>query len=525
MMLQKHQLQEKNPNLALSEKNNNGAPRTRSRSREVTSRYKISSSSSSSASAEPAAVPPARALKTASASSLGTSGRRCASPNVPRSQAELPNPKRAQSAERRRPSPSPRPSTPRTEGLWPSTRNLSFSMQKEKEASASPRLLKSAANVAESAAQRKPTPERKRASKTTESENARPMDNSHPKPDPKPKPDQQRWPARKLSGAALTRSVDLTLSDRPSKITSLLTTSSGSKPPNRAFLRSVNEPPISSSVTTRRASLDGRARTPTRKVTSSSPSRPSSESSLEETRPNSSKPISKQRKQNAHEQTTAGTTANTPEMASDTESVSSSGNSLTLEPNKRIVRRSSSVGRGSSVSARFLNESSNGTKPGFRSTVSDGADLASSNLTRQSIRLKRVPSSGSVTNGPERVLASPRFANRFTGLQHSLSPIKMSVSSSPSRAQLSPTKARTQSTLQTGSLMLSKSQNNPSLLSFGVDVRKGKKGLSQVEDIHDLRMLNNRLLQWRFVNARSEATMHAQKATAENCEILSESSK
>jgi hypothetical protein len=53
------------------------------------------------------------------------------------------------------------------------------------------------------------------------------------------------------------------------------------------------------------------------------------------------------------------------------------------------------------------------------------------------------------------------------------------------------------------------------MLNFGSDVRKGRKSLSQVEEIHLHRILHNRLLQWRFVNARAEGAMKAQSFLAE----------
>lgn len=45
-------------------------------------------------------------------------------------------------------------------------------------------------------------------------------------------------------------------------------------------------------------------------------------------------------------------------------------------------------------------------------------------------------------------------------------------------------------------------------------MRKGKKGPSP-EDVHLFRLLHNRHLQWRFVNAKAEAVMNAQRVAAE----------
>ncbi|WVZ92720.1 hypothetical protein U9M48_038766 [Paspalum notatum var. saurae] len=42
------------------------------------------------------------------------------------------------------------------------------------------------------------------------------------------------------------------------------------------------------------------------------------------------------------------------------------------------------------------------------------------------------------------------------------------------------------------------------VFSYIVDAWKGKKSAGQIENVHQLRLLNNRYLQWRFVNALSE---------------------
>lgn len=55
-----------------------------------------------------------------------------------------------------------------------------------------------------------------------------------------------------------------------------------------------------------------------------------------------------------------------------------------------------------------------------------------------------------------------------------------------------------------------------SVRSYIVDTpRKGKKNSIHIDNIHRLRLLYNQYLQWRIVNARSEATMLIKKITAE----------
>ncbi|KAM1108823.1 hypothetical protein ACFX13_005520 [Malus domestica] len=46
---------------------------------------------------------------------------------------------------------------------------------------------------------------------------------------------------------------------------------------------------------------------------------------------------------------------------------------------------------------------------------------------------------------------------------------------------------------------------------LGPDIRKGKKVSSHLEDVHSLRVLHNRYLQWRYANARAEASVRAQQ--------------
>lgn len=58
-------------------------------------------------------------------------------------------------------------------------------------------------------------------------------------------------------------------------------------------------------------------------------------------------------------------------------------------------------------------------------------------------------------------------------------------------------------------------QDTTSVLSFIADIRKSKKASNDIEDVHQLRLLYNRHLQWRYASARTGAAMHSQKAKAE----------
>ncbi|KAL4627503.1 hypothetical protein ACB092_05G169600 [Castanea dentata] len=52
-------------------------------------------------------------------------------------------------------------------------------------------------------------------------------------------------------------------------------------------------------------------------------------------------------------------------------------------------------------------------------------------------------------------------------------------------------------------------------LGAGNDTRKVKKVSTQQENVHTLRLLHNHYLQWRFANAKAEASMQAQQRECE----------
>ncbi|OVA10364.1 Protein of unknown function DUF566 [Macleaya cordata] len=417
------------PPLVPSEKNNAVSRRTRI-TREVPSRYKSSITSPS--------------LSTNAVS------RRSSSPNVTRtiSSSSPLFSKRSISAERRRPStpPSPpRPSTPNrdsladiqspatarklvgggrtTEGLWPSTmRSLCVSFQsdtfslpvsKKEKPVTHDHTLKPSANLAHRQtetplSQRKTTPERKRTplrgrNASDQSENSRPLDNSHART-----VDQRRWPSRtggKLSGSALTRSMDLT--DKPSR--------TGSSP------------------------LRGRGLSPSKK----SPGR--------------------------------GLQKSQSEVAS----------RLLFD---EIGRGEYETCTGDDVSLRSFGPHKLG------SSISSNSSERSSSTYRTG-RSQSLPIPGSVRP------PSPSKA-----------PL---LSSSPSRGMLSPSRTRPTTPFPSVNSVTSRSSCSSSVLSFIADVKKGRKGANHIEDAHQLRLLYNRYIQWRYINARADAALSIQQITAE----------
>ncbi|XP_045830082.1 QWRF motif-containing protein 2 isoform X1 [Trifolium pratense] len=192
--------------------------------------------------------------------------------------------------------------------------------------------------------------------------------------------------------------------------------------------------------------------------------------------------------------------------ASDTDSVSSGSNSGVHDSSLgtlKVPREN----RGIVVSSKFWQE----TNSRLRRLQDPGSPLSTSPASRSSVppknsQLKRYNSDGPVLS--PRTTASP-----IRGNARPASPSKLwaSAASSPSRGFTSPSKVRS----AVASSINSNSGNSPSILSFSADVRRGKIGEDRIFDAHTLRLLYNRYVQWRFVNARADATFMVQKLNAE----------
>lgn len=424
-----------------------------------------------------------------SPSPSAASGRkRCPSPSTKRTAvvSSASAPKRALSAERRRPATPPSPPSPSTpaqdtaaviqlaskklvnnrlpEALWPSTmRSLSVSFQsdsfslpvskKEKPAShaLSDRTLRPSSNVAHKQSMtapvsRKSTPERKRSplkgrNSNDQSENSRPVDSLHGRPG-----DQHRWPSTtggKVSSTASTKRTDI--GDRTAK--ALI-------PPQ----------PGSAVTSLRRMSL-----------------------------PNClSKPLQ-----------------NTPGDAMRLISFDGSGKieleACSAEDNAPKIPNV--------VSARSSEKTKLVTSPGrSQSLPTSGGRPASPNKTNVL--------STSYTRGPSPSRTRTFTPNPSRGVSpapsRGVSPVpSRGVSPSPSRG-VSPSPSRGASPSRTRPSSPSRqSSSSTSVLSYIADIKKGKKGASHIEDVHQLRVLYNKQLQWQYVNAQADAALNSQKVTSE----------
>ncbi|KAK9077216.1 hypothetical protein SSX86_005552 [Deinandra increscens subsp. villosa] len=451
------------PPLLPSEKDNgitNPNKSTRPKSRQVSSRYLSPSPSTSSSNSNP----------NSSSLPTPTPSRRFPSPLVSRN-STTPAAKRSVSADRRR---STRPDlnlkshnagggevSAATKLLVTSTRSLSVSFQgetfslpvsKTKATPPSPNL-------------RKGTPERKRTGTPMRSkvdcgagdhgENTKPSD-------------QHRWPARARQSNQTILSKSLSLDCGVEKSGMI-----GSGNVIRALHQSMN-------LDGRRCSVDG------------------GRLSLDL----GSSPIQQTPGGNSVNGLSAVQSHSQSDLTSDTDSVSSGSTSGVQE--SFGLARSHSGPRGMVVSAKFWQETNSRMRrlqdSGAQFSTSPGSKL----VTPSKMAIAKKFSSENPLSSP-RNMASP---NRM----RPASPSKFMTSSgvfSPSRGMISPRRNSVSGTISTSF------SETPSVLSFAVDVRRGKVGENRIVDAHLLRLVYNRQLQWRFVNARTEDTLLKQRHSSE----------
>lgn len=348
-----------------------------------------------------------------------------------------------------------------TKLLVTSTRSLSVSFQgeafslpisKTKVTPVSPNL----SNV------RKGTPERRRASTPVRPK----VDNGGDHVENTKPPDQHRWPGRTRQqvNPLLSRSLDCT--GEKNKLT-------GSGNVIRALQQSLN--------IDRRASLDGRL-------------------SLDLGNAELLKPI----RQNSEGNLANELSVPSDITVSDSDSVSSGSTSGVQECGG--LTRGPNGSRGIVVSAKFWQE----TNSRMRRLQDPGSPLATSPGSKLIVPPKFMQSKKFSSDSP---LSSPRTMSSPSRIRPA-SPSKFMTSpmaSSPSRGMISPSRGRS----SVSGTISNNFSETPSVLSFAVDVRRGKVAENRIVDAHLLRLLYNRQLQWRFVNARTEAALFVQKHNAE----------
>ncbi|XWS21278.1 hypothetical protein CRYUN_Cryun30bG0042100 [Craigia yunnanensis] len=202
--------------------------------------------------------------------------------------------------------------------------------------------------------------------------------------------------------------------------------------------------------------------------------------------------------------TPVGSDAQCDPAASDTESVSSGSTSGAPESSCNGNDDVKHGPRAIMAPARFWQETSN------RLRRSDpGLPVSKKNTAHSKLIAPDKFGIDSPLSSPKGVLNSRGQLSPIRGPVRPASPSKLGASSTSSPLRgMSPSRVRNG---LGGNLV-----NTPSILSFAGDVIKmGKIGENRVSDAHLLRLLHNRLLQWRFVNARVDAALSSQRSNAE----------
>ncbi|CAI0464847.1 unnamed protein product [Linum tenue] len=188
-----------------------------------------------------------------------------------------------------------------------------------------------------------------------------------------------------------------------------------------------------------------------------------------------------------------------PRLPSDTESVSSS---TTSEGSNNAGGQFRKGGRGLIVPARFWQENNNRVRRQPPDSCSPSKFAASRTTSQQKIMPPRKLGIESPVSSPKGVINTK---GQLSPLRRPASPSKIgavSAMATPVRG-MSPSRTRNPLT------------STLSILSFGADIRRVRGGETRLVEVHHLRILYNRLLQWRFVNARADGALSVQSSNAE----------
>ncbi|CAN0905595.1 QWRF motif-containing protein 2 [Linum grandiflorum] len=204
-----------------------------------------------------------------------------------------------------------------------------------------------------------------------------------------------------------------------------------------------------------------------------------------------------------------------PPLPSDTESVSSA---TTSEGSSNAGRQPQRAGRVIVVPAKFRQETNNAGVRRKQEPVSPSMFALSRGPFQPKIMVPKKLGVESPVSSPKGFTNTRGQSPMRTGGQRPASPRKpgtMSTTVTPMRGT-SPSRTRDTMGYTVSSNMINFSNTSTSsILSFGADIRRGRCGETRLVEVHFVRILYNRLLQWRFVNARADAALSAQRLNAE----------
>uniref|UniRef100_A0A0D9VM35 AUGMIN subunit 8 n=1 Tax=Leersia perrieri TaxID=77586 RepID=A0A0D9VM35_9ORYZ len=124
------------------------------------------------------------------------------------------------------------------------------------------------------------------------------------------------------------------------------------------------------------------------------------------------------------------------------------------------------------------------------------------------------PSNDSEKSAPTKRLART-LSSPSRGLIRPSSPTKAASSTSSFTPRRMPSPSRTRPSTPVSPCSSARSDSASSILSYIGDATRGKKSPSHMEEAHQLRLLYNRNLQWRFTNAYADEMLSVQKMSAE----------
>uniref|UniRef100_A0A5B6YQ57 QWRF motif-containing protein 8 n=2 Tax=Davidia involucrata TaxID=16924 RepID=A0A5B6YQ57_DAVIN len=217
--------------------------------------------------------------------------------------------------------------------------------------------------------------------------------------------------------------------------------------------------------------------------------------------------------------------------------VSSSALTSSMDLTNKIGRTSTLPHLGVGISSLRRMPISDGKSKPLQKAVSDAVRLASFNeIGRVEVEVSLVDDNSRRESGLHKLVSSsslertslmtPAVKSRSmpTPVSRPPSPNKTPVLSSSVSRGVSPSRTRSLNPTPPRGVSPSwirpssssrQSNSSTSVLSFIADIKKGKKGVNHIEDAHQLRLLYNRYLQWRYANARADAALYNQKVTSE----------
>ncbi|KAK8602030.1 hypothetical protein V6N13_058306 [Hibiscus sabdariffa] len=211
----------------------------------------------------------------------------------------------------------------------------------------------------------------------------------------------------------------------------------------------------------------------------------------------------------SHSHSSTPRVVNPTPMRASTSSSQSHNSTSVLSSTQRVV--SPTRMRTSTPSSQSHSSTSTSSNQSHSSTPR----VVSPTRIRTSTSSSQYHSSTSVLSSNPRVVSPTRMRTSTSSTRtHSRSHSSITILSSTLRG-VSPTPRAVSPTRMRTSTSSSESHSATSVLSFILDFTKERKSASQMEDAHQLCLLYNRYLQWRFANAHAETVLYTQKVNVE----------